>query len=215
MYYKDIYFKYAKELSQEKYCPMTIEEERRIFIEYKERGTKSAFERIIQSHLRFVVHALREFKLPENIDIMDLIQAGNVGLIIGVQRFDNTTYGCRVATYCNYWIKFFIREALKDYASQRNNFEELDEIFGEAIVDKANESLTQKVSQEIVDLVFRPLLPQEKLIMIYSYGLDQTGRVRTLKDISTVLGITLERVRQLREGAKKKLKKEKIRDLIV
>jgi RNA polymerase sigma factor (sigma-70 family) len=144
---------------------------------------------------------------------MDLIQAGNVGLIIGIQRFNNTEYGCRIATYCNYWIKFFIREALKDYASQKNNFEELEETYGDNIVDKKSE-LSTRVSQDIVDLVFKPLSPPEKLIMVYSYGLDVSGKMRTLKDISTVLGITLERVRQLREGAKKKLKKEEIRDLI-
>ena len=210
MYYKDIYFKYTKELSSEQYSPLSIEEERNEFKLYKE-GSQCSYEKIIKSHLRFVIFIVQQFHIPDNMDIMDVIQVGVEGLIKGIQKFD-INYNCRISTYCAYWIKFYIRELLKEYNEQKS-LEELDDVIEN--IPAEDKTVMPQVSQDIIDIVFKPLSQQERLIMTYVYGLDHTGKTRTLMDISSVLGVTLERVRQLKESAKKKIDKEKFMDLVL
>ncbi|MFM7465363.1 MAG: RNA polymerase sigma factor RpoD/SigA [Cyanobium sp.] len=73
------------------------------------RSGRRAMDRMVQANLRLVVsvcrHQLRE---PAGVDLMDLIQAGNLGLIRAVELFDPSR-GYRFSTYAYWWIRQAVR----------------------------------------------------------------------------------------------------------
>ena len=61
--------------------------------------------------------------------------------------------------------------------------------------------------RDFIDRLFRQYLtPRERRILSLYYGLDPTEDARTLEEIGTALGVTRERIRQLRERAFAKLR---------
>ncbi len=65
----------------------------------------------------------------------------------------------------------------------------------------------ESLRREFLDRLFRRYLtPRERRILSLYYGLDPQEEARTLEEIGTALGVTRERIRQLRERAFAKLR---------
>jgi len=99
----DVLSKYLRDIR--KYPVLSRKEEREL-AKKKDRGDKKAEEQLIQHNLRFVVmqaHKFRGYTNSGKIQLLDLIQAGNIGLMIAVRKFDHTK-GYRVTTYARWWI---------------------------------------------------------------------------------------------------------------
>lgn len=78
----------------------------------KRRGLR-ARERFIQANLRLVVRVATRFKTFTTSDgFNDLIQAGNIGLVDAVERFDPVR-GYRFSTYAYFWIQMRITQHLE------------------------------------------------------------------------------------------------------
>jgi len=87
---------------------LTQEEERSLAQRLWNHGDIEAAQRLILSHLRFVVAIARGYKgygLPQ----ADLIQEGNIGLMKAVKRFDPER-GVRLVSFAVHWIKAEIHE---------------------------------------------------------------------------------------------------------
>jgi RNA polymerase sigma-32 factor len=87
---------------------LTAEEENNLAQQVKDNGDINAAQRMIMSHLRFVVHIARGYRgygLPES----DLIQEGNIGLMKAVKRFDPEKK-VRLVSFAVHWIKAEIHE---------------------------------------------------------------------------------------------------------
>ncbi|MBI5236707.1 MAG: sigma-70 family RNA polymerase sigma factor [Deltaproteobacteria bacterium] len=93
-----------------RYPLMSHEEESR-FAEryYKTRGVEDAH-RLVTSNLRFVVKIALEYR-NYGVKLSDLIQEGNVGLMVAVKKF-NPFKGFRLITYAGWWIRSFIQECI-------------------------------------------------------------------------------------------------------
>jgi len=87
---------------------LTAEEEANLAQQVKDGGDLNAAQRMIMSHLRFVVHIARGYNgygLPQG----DLIQEGNIGLMKAVKRFDPERK-VRLVSFAVHWIKAEIHE---------------------------------------------------------------------------------------------------------
>ena len=69
-----------------------------------------AKDRFIRSNLRLVVSIARRYPLPQGMDLLDLIQEGNLGLEHAVDKFD-WRRGFKFSTYATFWIRQSIGRA--------------------------------------------------------------------------------------------------------
>ena len=77
------------------------------------RSGERARQRFIQSNLQLVVHVARKYKkrTQQTLEMIDLIQEGNIGLARAVELFDYAR-GYKFSTYAYWWIRQAIGRAL-------------------------------------------------------------------------------------------------------
>ena len=73
-------------------------------------GDESAREHMIRANLRFVIKIARNYE-HLGLPLLDLINEGNIGLMLAVDRFDPRK-GAKLSTYAALWIRQSIRRAL-------------------------------------------------------------------------------------------------------
>jgi RNA polymerase sigma-32 factor len=86
---------------------LTVEEERRLAREFRDRGDKRAGHRLVEANLRFVVKVAFEYR-SYGLRMADLIQEGNIGLMKAVQKFDPDKE-IRLISYAVWWIRAYIQ----------------------------------------------------------------------------------------------------------
>ncbi|HEX9993941.1 MAG TPA: sigma-70 family RNA polymerase sigma factor [Acidimicrobiales bacterium] len=82
----------------------------------KVRAAARAKDRFIRANLRLVVSVARRYPLPPGMELLDLIQEGNLGLEHAVDKFD-WRKGFKFSTYATFWIRQAIGRALDQKAS--------------------------------------------------------------------------------------------------
>ncbi|MDH3707470.1 MAG: sigma-70 family RNA polymerase sigma factor [Acidimicrobiia bacterium] len=80
------------------------------------RQAAVAKDRFIRANLRLVVSVARRYPLPPGMELLDLIQEGNLGLEHAVDKFD-WRKGFKFSTYATFWIRQAIGRALDQKAS--------------------------------------------------------------------------------------------------
>ena len=91
---------YLKDISK---YPILDSSEVAILVSKAQSGDEKAREKLITSNLRFVVTIAKQFQ-NRGISLMDLIAAGNEGLIKGLEKYDPSK-GTVFLTYAGWWIK--------------------------------------------------------------------------------------------------------------
>ncbi|MCC6543067.1 MAG: RNA polymerase factor sigma-32 [Nitrospirae bacterium] len=95
---------YMAEIRRYRY--LTKEEEIRLAIRYKEEGDLDAISKLIMANLKMVVVIAMEYKRV-GLNMMDLIQEGNLGLMQAVKKFDPYR-NLRLVTYATWWVKAYM-----------------------------------------------------------------------------------------------------------
>jgi RNA polymerase sigma-32 factor len=86
---------------------LTQEEEFQLAVRYRKHNDIDAVQKLITSNLKFVVKVAFEYK-AYGIKILDLIQEGNIGLMMAVKKFDPYK-GYRFISYAIWWIRAYIQ----------------------------------------------------------------------------------------------------------
>jgi RNA polymerase primary sigma factor len=100
---------YLKEISK---IPLLTPEEEKELGRRIQSGDAMARQKLVESNLRFVIKIAKKFAKPP-VELMDLVNAGNVGLIEAANRFDPDV-NVRFTTYAVWWI----RQAIFQYLAQ-------------------------------------------------------------------------------------------------
>ncbi|MDH3589760.1 MAG: RNA polymerase factor sigma-32, partial [Gammaproteobacteria bacterium] len=87
---------------------LSREEERRLAEQYHQDDDLNAARQLVISNLRFVVHIARGYG-GYGLQLGDIVQEGNVGLMKAVKRFD-PEYGVRLISFAVHWIRAEIHE---------------------------------------------------------------------------------------------------------
>lgn len=214
--------------SLRKYKSISREKEKELFKQIKNNNNEQAKNEIIESHLKFVFDVAKCYK-GKGVPLEDLISEGNIGLAKAINKFDENK-GIKFITYAVWWIKQSILECLKkrnkisfnevledDNLTNSNNdfcFDNVDdnnEIFNENydITTEYDDVIKElnEVKSNVIKKLLKKLPYRGQKIIIYYYGLDNEEE-KNLDEIGQELGITKERVRQIKEKCLKILRSE-------
>jgi RNA polymerase primary sigma factor len=220
-YSSQIYF---NEISNFK--PLSKEEEFSLWERYRKNNDIAARDKLIKSNLKFVASVARSYQ-GLGLSYSDLIAEGNYGLMKAMEKFDYEK-GYKTISYSVWWIRQSILEALKeragiegeslpeDFEKQNlmdGNEENIDYIVKSEYIDYGNtDSNNEELKQVILNLT-ECLTEREQYIITEYYGLNSNENM-TLEEIGDAIGLTKERVRQIKEKALKKLRSEALNNSI-
>jgi RNA polymerase sigma-32 factor len=87
---------------------LSVEEEQALSRDYLAEENLEAAKKLVMAHLRFVVHVARGYS-GYGLQLSDLIQEGNIGLMKAVKRFD-PDMGVRLVSFAVHWIRAEMHE---------------------------------------------------------------------------------------------------------
>ncbi|MCI4568116.1 RNA polymerase sigma factor RpoH [Lysobacter sp. CFH 32150] len=87
---------------------LSVEDEQALAQKFRDEDDLDAAKQLVLSHLRFVVHVARGYS-GYGLQIGDLIQEGNIGLMKAVKRFDPNV-GVRLVSFAVHWIRAEMHE---------------------------------------------------------------------------------------------------------
>ncbi len=102
---------YLKEIGQ---YPLLTQEEERDLAKKMSEGDEKARQKMTEANLRLVVSIAKRY-VGRGLQLLDLIQEGNLGLMRALEKYD-VTKGFKFSTYATWWIRQSITRAIADQA---------------------------------------------------------------------------------------------------
>lgn len=96
----------------QRYPLLSPEEEESLIEKVRTHNDSDAYKRLVQANLRLVAKIAFEYR-SIYLNVLDLIQEGNIGLMRAVVKFDPTK-GARLGYYSSWWIRSYILKYILD-----------------------------------------------------------------------------------------------------
>lgn len=108
---------YFKDINQIQAKPIEKKQELELFMKYK-NGCSISAEKIIHANLRFVITVAKQYDRGNPcLQLMDLVQLGNVGMLKAVEKYDPDS-GNKFISFAIWYIRQSILSGLKDTSSK-------------------------------------------------------------------------------------------------
>ena len=211
--------KYLDEIGREQL--LTEEQEARLSARILQ-GDERALNRLIEANLRFVVVIARQYQ-GQGLSMEDLVSEGNLGLMKAARKFD-ATRGLRFVNYAVVFIRQQIEKAVRKESDEQRVESTRDgqtRSVDAPLGSKANVSLLsvlvnadspqadQRVyNASLEDAIERSLqtLNERETVVVNAYfGIGEERQ--TMAEIAERMSLKRERVRQIRDRAVRRLKK--------
>lgn len=150
-----------------------------------QQGDAEAREKLILWNMR-LVFAIAKGRLPDpppaSVSFLDLIQAGSIGLMTAIDKFD-LQKNVRLATYASWWIQQAIKRCISSKESCSYSLEAIQEDFGMLPADLApppssEEELSEleMFSPKIRAAILRLTPRQQQIILLhFCHGMSLTA----------------------------------------
>ena len=186
-----ILYEYEKEIC--KYKPFTKEEEIEYFKRYQ---NKEDVKNIIFNHYAgLVIYYVKSFCNKyniQNLSVMDLIEYGNMGLLLAIDKYD-LSYNCRFSTIAFPYIKQTIFAAIQDNDSliripiyKKNEIRSFSKQLKELTIT-LNREPTNKEIAKYINKSLKYVIELKKIMILCNIGSLNTFSKKTTKDNLEIL----------------------------
>ena len=145
-------------------CPLLTADEERALGQRIQAGDEEAVRIFQQANLRLVVAVAKRY-VGRGVAFLDLIQEGNLGLMIAVRKFD-WRLGNKFSTYATWWIRQMIQRAIP----QQGRAIRLPVHMAEALarVNRAKEELRRGLDRDPLpeEIAWHTGMPLEKVLQV-------------------------------------------------
>lgn len=203
---------YLREIGK---IPLIKAEEEVALAKRIQKGDKAAKDALAEANMRLVVSIAKKY-IGRGLDLLDLIQEGNTGLLRAVEKFDYTK-GFKFSTYATWWIRQAITRAIADQARVIRIPVHMVETINKLI--RTQRRLTQELGREPLpeELAAEMEMDVDKVNHILKISQDTTSLDATVgEDEDSSLGDFIEDVEGVRpeEAATYELLKEHINETL-
>jgi RNA polymerase primary sigma factor len=202
--------------------PLTRVKEKRL-LRLSKRGDTKARNELLEANLKFVFDVAKRYS-GRGVPMGDLISEGNLGLIKAIDKFDESN-DVKFISYAVWWIRHSMLDAiqrrkltesveLESGVSNDNVFaakladDEDDEVDGynpSPFEDEGDTRDKMNKQNALINKMFSSLNQREMKVISHYFGIDGNKKMNLI-EIGEELGITSERVRQIKGSAIKKMR---------
>ncbi|MCY3826999.1 MAG: RNA polymerase sigma factor RpoH [Candidatus Dadabacteria bacterium] len=204
------------------YPVLSREEEYELAMRHRETGDLEAARKLIVSNLKFVVRIANEYK-NYNVNTLDLIQEGNIGLMKAVRGFDPTK-GYRLISYAVWWIRAYIQNhIMKSWSlvkvgtnqSQRKLFYKLRSTKNkiESTGAEMGEDIYSEIAKEL-DVPDSQVIEMDRIMSGKDLSLDANIEGSTERTYVDMLGDTFDQEQFLEDSQTRPLVAKKIKEAL-